>query len=309
MIKEYQLYLCGDNKTIIGFLFNTLQHLMPFRNAKGNKSHFILADSSMNRMIYKGVTFFQVNLKRMIERQLNRYDNFIKDIIMYGETMVYRIVFPIVDMELLSDDLANTGQGYTFIGDTANNLIHYSTTYYQWLMSDPVWKKHWLTPNNQIRREIAIEWHKNIEPIEMMLAIGALLSAGLLPRTTKFTRQYFCQEGDSRQSLMILFQCLFFTAVLDKTFHQHRQKKFVPHMPSRSWAICIIKHMATLCLFAEFLIAVLFSKDDKIKQQYHFNMQPTLALSMLDKKFAHEMAYVHMCHSGWSSMSNSGANS
>ena len=50
------MYLKGFNQTVLGFFYHSLRFLVPLRRLEGNKSSFILADSSMDKMIYKGVT-------------------------------------------------------------------------------------------------------------------------------------------------------------------------------------------------------------------------------------------------------------
>jgi len=290
-------FLRTGKETVLSFLYNSLRYLVAARKLEQNKAHFVATDQHMNEIVHKGVAFRRIHLKQMIEAQLERYDSAVRVGVLYGEEVEEGVVFPVVDIGSLMDDLNNRGRGYTFLNDPANRLESYKATYAQWLLADPTRRDMWKSTDGKIRRGPAKAWLKIIASIEVSLAVGVLLSCGPSPRNTEFVRQLIRQEVDANRSLMVLFHCLSLTAVNDKNSHQHRQDKFIPHVPSRSWAIRVVQHMATLRPFAEFLITrVLYPKDEKIQHRYHIQLWPTLTGTMSHHAFANEMARITHLH-------------
>jgi hypothetical protein len=78
----------------------------------------------------------------------------------------------------------------------------------------------------------------------------------------------------------------------DKTSHQRMADYFIPHIPTREWAVVFLRHLVILRPFIEYLVDQLFTHDQEISNRYHFYLWPGVSECMTSHDLSDKMNQV-----------------
>jgi hypothetical protein len=256
----------------MSFAYNASCLLRVIRRQEHNISSFTFTDALGTELSHNGHLINLSMIKDMVEGQLNSYHRVLQREFFFGEEIPLNFL-PDFEISKLVDNVQNRSTGYTFVEDPRNDFAKYKDVYGVWLLSDERRRQSYTYHNGTDlvwNPNRAIELIKSFKALDLELAPGLILSAGPSSRSTEFSRQLFRQMPGADRNLGLVLHNVSLNATNDKTSHQRLMDRFVPHIPTREWAVVILRHFVILRPFIEYLVERVFNHDQQILQRYYF---------------------------------------
>lgn len=262
----------------MAFLFNAISLLKRIDSNQVMASDFSFTDASGKEVSYRGHLISVDTLKKMVDGTFDTYYETLKEVAFFGEEFPKEL-FPDIDIEEIIDNTSNRTPGYCFLQDPRNNFEQYRGAYGKWLLSDPqradkftyfngkklIWKPH-----------VCENFLRQLEACRDPLLVGLLISAGPASRGTEVGRQRLRESPGCLRNVLILFRNLCIVATEDKTSLKHLQEKYVPHVPTRPWAIALVQYLIFIRDFEEMLVELLYPQDSDVVFRYRTHLWPSL---------------------------------
>ncbi|MDX6295870.1 MAG: hypothetical protein QOH50_5014 [Kribbellaceae bacterium] len=263
----------------MSFSYNASCILRVIRKTENNISTFTFTNVMGTELSHHGHIVNLNMIKTMVEGQLERYQQLLKELLFFGEDILSELK-PEFNIESLVDDVQNRNTGYTFVEDPRNSLGKYKDAYGLWLLSTEARRKCYTYYNGRQlvwNTKRAIDIINSFQRLDLELAPGLVFSAGPSTRGTEFSRQLYRQMPGSIRNVGIVLHTLSLNATTDKTSHQRMVDFYIPHVPTREWALVFLRHLAIFRPFVEYLVEQLFEKDQEIIKRYRFYLWPGLS--------------------------------
>jgi hypothetical protein len=226
----------------MSFAYNASCILRVIRQKENNISSFTFTDALGTELSHHGHLVKLDMIKLMVESQLERYNRLLRQELFFGEEIPSHFI-PDIAIEKLVDDVQNRSTGYTFIEDPRNGFSDYKDAYGVWLLSDEGRRKRFMYDNGTTlvwKPQPAIEIIKSFKSLDLELAAGVIFSAGPSSRASEFSRHLFRRMPGATQNLGLVLHNVSLNATTDKTSHQRMVDRFVPHIPTREWALVLL---------------------------------------------------------------------
>lgn len=266
----------------MSFAYNASVLLRVIRGSEFNVAAFVYTDVQRTELSYHGSLINLSMIKSMIDDQLQVYCATLRQKAFFGEEIPQHLLPPIL-LDKLADDVHCRNIGYSFIDDPRNNFLQYKSTYGEWLLSTPERR------NLYIRMEgssfvwniaEAVKLLKAFQAIELELVPGLIYSAGPSARGTEVSRQLLREMAGCFRNVGIVMHSVSFNSTTDKSSHLQLVDRFVPHTPSREWAIAFVQYLVIIRPFAEHLVESLFAHDTDLLNRYRFFLWPGIAKTL-----------------------------
>ncbi|KAF8953005.1 hypothetical protein BDZ97DRAFT_1930113 [Flammula alnicola] len=282
---QVQQYLQDRQETPLSFIFNVYRLLATIRSSEANSEAFTFTDVNGREISHEGNLIRIDDIKRMIDGELVPFNEYLKREIFFGEDVAANLL-PKFEIEDLVDNIQNHSTGYSFIEDERNGFGKYRFSYGRWLLSDPNRAHRFVYRHNGklVWRTIpAFDLLKKLEHVRALLSAPLAASTGPTTRATEFARNLFRNSPGATRNVMILYHLLCIVAIQDKTSHRRLKDRFVPHTPTREWAMALIINLVFFRPFEEFLVGI-FMDSDAI-DRYRYQLWPGLKSTMTGEKF------------------------
>ncbi|KAF8963704.1 hypothetical protein BDZ97DRAFT_1919490 [Flammula alnicola] len=255
---QVQQYLQDRQETPLSFIFNVYRLLATIRSSEANSEAFTFTDVNGREISHEGNLIRIDDIKRMIDGELVPFNEYLKREIFFGEDVAANLL-PKFEIEDLVDNIQNHSTGYSFIEDERNGFGKYRFSYGRWLLSDPNRAHRFVYRHNGklVWRAIpAFDLLKKLKHVRALLSAPLAASTGPTTRATEFAH---------------------------KTSHRRLKDRFVPHTPTREWAMALIINLVFFRPFEEFLVGI-FMDSDAI-DRYRYQLWPGLKSTMTGEKF------------------------
>ena len=293
-VKHYEVYLRDGHETPMSFAYNTSVILRIIRRNEFSVSSFTFTDVLGREVSHHGNTIHLDKIREMIEGQLDKYQKKLKDTFFFGED-IPAILLPEFDIEGLVDNIQSRSIGYTFIEDPRNGLAKYKDNYAKWFLSDKR-RREQFTEHNGLdlvwKPAESIELIDAFQSLDLELAAGLVFSAGPSSRGSEFCRHLYRDMPGAIRNLGVVHHRISLNATTDKSSHQRLLDLFVPHIPTRKWAIVLLRHLCVIRPFVEYLVETLFGFDQEILRRYYHYLWPGIQKPMSNHDLSEKMSEI-----------------
>ena len=281
----------------MAYFINIYRLLCSIRTDEVGLEKFVLASTDGRKVTYEGHDINVDDLKPLIERELDRYNAFVKEYLFFG-SMPPSDILPKVEIEDIFDNLNNLSAGYSFLDDPQNDFHSLRGSYGKWLLSDRA-RADLFTYTHQgrvyWRMKHAFDLLARFEEARDILIVVVAVSPLLMLRATEFCRLPLRNNIQHVRSLRLMCHTLVTVNIQDKTSHQHLKDLCIPHALTREVAHALLDNLVVLRPFEEFLVSKFLDKSDV--SRYHFSMWPMISEDMTDTRFRQlfgDVTYTHL---------------
>lgn len=184
---------------------------------------------------------------------------------------------------------------YSFLDEAQNDLIKYKDNYGLGLISDPSRRErftYWDGSSLVWKPESCMELLEAFQRCELELAPGLIFSTGPSARGSEFVRMLLQDLPGAPRNLGLVLHHLSLNSTTDKMSHQRLVDHFVPHIPTREWALSLLRYLVIICPFAERLVESLFAHQPEILTRYHHNLWPGIKHTMMSEDLSLQLARI-----------------
>lgn len=266
----------------MSFAYNASKLLSVIRGNEYNISSFVYTDSLGTELSYHGNLINLTMIKDMIHGQHQAYQQVLREQVFFNEEIPSHLS-PEIDIEKLTENVQCKNPGYSFLDDAQNDLTKYKNSYALWLTSDPSRRErftYWDGTALVWKPEACINLLESFRRCELELAPGLIFSAGPSARGTEFVRMLLRDMPGASRNLGIVLHHLSLNSTTDKTSHQRLVDHFVPHIPTKEWALSLLRYLVLIRPFAERLVEALFAHQPEIITRYRHYLWPGVKHTM-----------------------------
>ncbi|KAF9521947.1 hypothetical protein CPB83DRAFT_840860 [Crepidotus variabilis] len=293
-VAHFEDYLLDGQSTPMSFAFNVAVLLRVLRQNEFNGSAFTYTDVLGTELSFQGHLLTLSNIKTMIEDHYLSYKSTLCQKAFFGDDIPPELL-PEIELEKLVDDCQCHVMGYSFLDDPRNKFDQHKSKYGKWLLSDPSRRSNFLRIEGS-----QIFWNtrplllllKSFQAVELDLAAGLVLSAGPSARGTEVGRQLLRERPGCFRNLGLVLHHLSLNSTTDKSSHQQLLDKFVPHIPSREWAVALIQYLITIRPFAVYIVKEVLQYDDDLVNRYLFCLWPGLKSTMTGEALKEKLCQI-----------------
>jgi hypothetical protein len=300
LLQEYERYLRDRHETPMSFAYNASCILRVIRQKENNISSFTFTDVLGTELSNRGHIINLGMIKKMVEGQLVKYHQVLQKLFFFGEEIPVHLM-PEIEIEKLLDDVQNRSTGYTFVEDPRNGFADHKAAYGLWFLSDQDRKKKYTYHNGAKlvwKPKPAIELIKAFKALDLELAPGLVFSAGPSSRATEFSRMLLREMPGATRNLGLALHNVSLNATTDKTSHQRMLDTFVPHIPTREWALVLLRHLIIFRPFIEYLVEQVFQTDQEILRRFYFYLWPGISESLTSHVLSEKMNQISQVYLG-----------
>ena len=278
----------------MSFAYNAAKLLRVIRGSEFNLSSFVFTDSLGMELSHRGNLINLSMIKDMVQGQHDTYRKFLREKVFFDQPIPPELD-PEIDIDALVDNTQCRNMGYTFLDDACNDLTKYQDTYGTWLLSDSSRRDRFAYWNGS-----ALVWKPDaclglleiFRRCEFELAPGLIFSAGPSARGTEFGRMLLREMPGAPRNLGIVLHNVSFNSTQDKTSHQRLIDHFVPHVPTREWALSLLRYLVIIRPFAIRLVEALFAHEPKVVIRYRHYLWPGIKQTMSSEELGHQLGRV-----------------
>ena len=266
----------------MSFAYNASKLLTVIRGNEFNISSFVYTDSLGTELSHNGNLITLTMLKDMVHGQHKVYQQVLREQAFFNLEIPSHLS-PDIDIEKLTENVQCKNTGYSFLDDAQNDLTKYRDSYGLWLISDPSRRERFTFWDGSAlvwKPESCIDLLEAFRRCELELAPGLIFSAGPSARGTEFVRMLLRDLPGAPRNLGIVLHHLSLNSTTDKTSHQRLVDHFVPHIPTREWALSLLRYLVIVRPFAERLVEALFAHQPDILTRYRHNLWPGIRQTM-----------------------------
>ena len=263
-------------ETPMAFAYNATKLLVIIRGNKFNLSSFIYTDSLGTELSHQGNLITLSMIKDMVNGQHQAFKQVLQEKAFFKLDIPSELL-PSIDINKLIDDVQCKSAGYSFLDNARNGLNKYKDSYGVWLLSDPARRErfsYWDGENLVWKPDACLSLLEAFRQCELELAPGLIFSAGPSTRGTEFSRMLLRDLPGASRNLGIVLHHVSINSTTDKSSHQRFIDHFVPHIPTREWALSLLQYLVIIRPFAEHLIESLFSHQPDVVLRYHHYLWP-----------------------------------
>jgi hypothetical protein len=279
VLQDYERYLRDMHETPMSFAYNASCILRVIRQKESNISSFTFTDALGTELSHNGHLVNLGMIKKMVEGQMDTYHQVLRQKFFFGEEIPPDLM-PNFEIEKLVDNVQNRSTGYTFLEDPRNGFGVYKEAYGVWFLSDEGRRRRYTYHNGTDlvwKSNLAIEIIKTFKELDLELAPGLIFSAGPSSRAAEFSRHLLRRMPGASQNLGLALHNVSLNATTDKTSHQRMVDCFIPHIPTREWALVLLRHFVIFRPFIEYLVEQVFKHDQEILRRYSFYLWPGIS--------------------------------
>jgi len=294
------MFLRDRYETPMSFAYNASCILRVIRKNEANISSFAFTDVLGTELSHRGHLINLGMIKNMVEEQLKSYKEVLRRRLFFGESIPSEFL-PEFEIEKIVDDVQTHATGYTFLEDPRNGFGVYKTKYGEWFLSDPIRCNRYTYHNGQElvwKPREALELIKSYQALDLEMAPGLIFSAGPSTRGTEFGRHLYREMPGAPRNLGIVHHALSLNATTDKSSHQRLIDHFVPHIPTREWAIVLLRHLAIYRPFIEYLVNQIFKNDQEVVNRYSFYLFPGISHCLTSQNLSDKMSQITLIYLG-----------
>jgi hypothetical protein len=242
----------------------------------------VFTDSLGTELSHHGNLITLTMVKDMIHGQQKVYQQVLRELAFFNHEIPPHLS-PDIDIEKLTENVQCKNTGYSFLDDAQNDLTKYKDSYGLWLLSDPSRQERftfWDGSSLVWKPESCIGLLENFRRCELELAPGLIFSCGPSARGTEFVRMLLRDMAGAPRNVGIVLHHLSLNSTTDKTSHQRLVDHFVPHIPTREWALSLLRYLVIVRPFAEKLVEALFAHQPDVLTRYHHYLWPGIKQTM-----------------------------
>ncbi|TCD60192.1 hypothetical protein EIP91_010597 [Steccherinum ochraceum] len=280
LVAKDAVYLRDQQETPMAFAYNASKLLTTIRDAQSNESVFRwVAETELSKQ-GEAITF--AGIANAINSQVNVYEAFIKEHLLFGHDLPDELVWDPVVEDLVEDESCHA-QGYSFLNDPRNDLSQHKTKYGNWLLSVPELRERFTYFDGQElvwKSEPCLDWLESLEDSQYLLAVGLILSAGPSARASETARMVLREMNGAPRNVGLVAKSVSLNATQDKTSGRRRKDLFVPHISTRVWQKLLLRYLCIFRAFAEYLVEQLFPPKGEVAKRYEHYLWPGIASHM-----------------------------
>lgn len=284
-VAKYEDYLRDMRETPMSFAYNASKLLTVIRGNEFNTSAFVFTDSLGTELSYNGNLINLKMLKEMIEGQHEVYQRVLREQAFFNHEIPSQLS-PDIEIEKLTENVQCKSAGYCFIDDAQNDLIKYRDSYGVWLLSDSERRERftfWDGTSLVWKTQTCIDLLEGFRRCELELAPGLVFSSGPSARGTEFGRMLLRNMPGAPRNLGLVLHHLSINSTTDKTSQQRLVDHFVPHVPTREWALSLLRYIVIIRPFAQRLVEDIFVHQPNIVTRYRHYLWPGIKHTMTNE--------------------------